>query len=181
MRRWGKNLTSVTGNLAKCLRTSSSVNRGGSPRTNIRDDSIAVVILNYVRKRSGRVDASKNLQVLHALTAGTSVHDGSAALALCVFRRQQHNHPAATNNRAIALDLHHYTRPLPRLQKPSHLTLGVFIQPKTMASEKSDTHKQEGRCPMFIPRVSLRAQLTMIAAQIKSADMVCFLGSSTSI
>jgi hypothetical protein len=104
MRRWGKNLTSVTGNLAKCLRTSSSVNRGGRPRTNIRDDSIAVLILgNSEIKVDGRVNASKNLQVLHALAVGTSAHDGSALLALCVFRQQQQHfyHPAAANNRVI--------------------------------------------------------------------------------
>lgn len=43
MRRAGKYLTSVTGNFEKCLRTSSSENFGGSPRTNMREVSIAML------------------------------------------------------------------------------------------------------------------------------------------
>jgi hypothetical protein len=42
-----------------------------------------------------------------------------------------------------------------------------------MASEKSDTQKQEGGNPVFIPGYC-RPLLTSLTAQIKSADMVCF-------
>lgn len=66
MRRCGKNLTSVTGNLEKCLRTSSSVNLGGSPRTKMREDSMLAVCglscgLLQRRRHTGRVSVVRKL------------------------------------------------------------------------------------------------------------------------
>ena len=66
MRRCGKNLTSVTGNLEKCLRTSSSVNLGGRQRTKMREDSILAVCglscgLLQRRRHTGKVSVVRKL------------------------------------------------------------------------------------------------------------------------
>lgn len=117
-----------------------------------------------MKKKESRVDASRNLQVLHALVVCTSANNGSAAVALCVFRRQQQHfdHQTAANTKAISTQPQvQHDLPLESIPFSYNRTRAVSLNSYTMASEKSDTHKQEGGNPV-IPRVSLRAQLTYL-------------------
>jgi uncharacterized membrane protein YdbT with pleckstrin-like domain len=104
----------------------------------------------------------------------------------CAFVRRQQQLAAAKERQSLARTKY-TTKPQPHnsnCKADPEPTVALpqaesedIVETDIMASEKSDMQKQEGEKLMFI-LVHRRALLTRLPAQIKSADMVCFLAAS---
>jgi hypothetical protein len=163
MRRAGKYLTSVIGNLAKCFRTSSSVNLDGRPRTKMREDSVdSIAMLCELWPARGMVTQflmwMKDGRGQKNLSGGTKRASDAARTACChraclTFDksplgpavRQQHS--TRPNDLLLLTDAHtcncfHSVHP------STHVNFG--IPTLAMSAEKDAANKQEGMaggCP----------------------------------